>query len=171
MTEQEAVAHLRAAPRLRRRQTHGAALLSATFAAVTYTLLTVSLWDHPWERAAIQGATWFAFGGIIGWLVTSTNSLNKVAAKVESVIRAELIKVDGQLVTARQGDGSELVWAVKSPRKLRKLALGVGQSIWLAAPARRGDHILAIASSNADNRQTPTALWPADVPWTPGPWD
>lgn len=171
LTEHEAIASLRASPRLRRRQTLGAALLWAIFGAVGVTLLFVWWWDYPWDHAAIHGAVWFAFGGIGGWLIASTDSMNKVAAEVESVVPAELIKVDGQKVTVRQDDGTELMWAVESPRKLRMLALEIEQGLWLAEPAQRGKPVLAVVSSKAEGRETTTILWPGDVAWTPGRWD
>lgn len=143
----------------------------ATFGAVGVALLSVWWWDYSWDRAGVQGVVWFVFGGIGGWLIASTDSIDKVAAEVESVVSAELIKVDGQKVTVRQDDGTELVWAVENPRKLRRLSLEIGQSLWLAEPAQRGKPVLAVVNSSADGGETTTVLWPGDVAWTPGKWD
>lgn len=168
MTESEAVSCLRASPRSRRRNMLGVALSGALFASLTTLLLFVWLFDESLESAAIRAVTWLVLGGLVGWWIAAADDLAKVAATVEAAVPAQVAKVDGQRITVREDNGTELVWAVQSPRKLR---VEVGQALWLSSPARRGEHVLAVMDSDSGDRKTPTVLWPAEVAWTPGRWD
>lgn len=140
----------------------------ALFASILTMLLSVWMWNEPWDQAAGLAAVWLVMGVVGGWWITSTDSLSAAALAVESTVSAELMKVDGQRITTRQGDGTELVWSVESPRKM---SLAAGQRLWLGSPALRGKHVLAVVDSNPNPDREPTVLWPADVAWTPGRWD
>lgn len=129
-------------------------------ASIFTTLLSVWMWDSPLEQATFFGAAWLVTGVIGGWWITASDSLSAAAPSVDSTVPAVLTKVQGQRITTRQTDGTELVWTIESPRKA---SLETGQRLWLASPAMRGKYVLGVAEPQAETDKAPAVLWPAEV--------
>lgn len=91
------------------------------------------------------------------------------------LVRGEVVKVgtDHRLtvrVGGEEGRPTDLVWTtVRQVRDLRG-----GDPLWLSPPARRGEHIVAIAArgrASVPPDDEPLVLWPLSAAWTTGPWD
>ena len=167
MTGPEAAACLGAASRRRNRKSRLNSLAVSVAAAILTALLFVFVWGSSWGESLVFGGAWILTGVLGGWFMTAIDPVSAAARSVASTAPAEVTKVDGQKVTVRQADGTDLVWLVESPREL---SIQVGERLWCSSPAGPGKHVLGVVEPSPGSHQQPTVLWPADVARTPGRW-
>lgn len=166
MTEEEAVARFRAAPRARKRRILLGSFANSIVVGVGTGLIFLWWWDYSWGRAAVMLATWTVLGTVGGVVLAWLDSLSEKAKAVEAVVPAELSQVEGPRIAVVPAEGPELVWWLEGPRRPR---LATGQRLWLADPVARGELVLAVTDP-ADGGE-PVVLWPGEVAWTRGRWD
>lgn len=115
-----------------------------------------------------EAAVWAAIWGALMWWFDTKSAKDTVtnAMTTDILVPAEVLGVKkGKRITVCVAGGSMLGWDTTKMAR----TLVVGQQVWLAPPAGRGDLITAVADTGQSDEAV--VLWPRGPARPPGRWD